>query len=189
MEHFLIVATVVAMAMLVWDCVEVGRNDAANLINAVFGSRVLTREMAVGLAGLAVVLGATFASPVMETARKGIFEPSLLTIETAVIVYVTVYIVDTVLLYTYSAFGMPVSTTASLVFELVGAVDRPWRGSLGIVHWGKVAAVLSAIGIAILLTGDRRASSIQRVFRASHSATSTPTTCACCCTVPWMRRA
>jgi phosphate/sulfate permease len=167
MEHFLIVATVVAMALLVWDCVEVGRNDAANLINAVFGSRVLTREMAVALAGLAVLLGATFASPVMETARKGIFDPSLLTIETAVIVYVTVYIVDTVLLYTYSAFGMPVSTTASLVFELVGA-SIAVAGSLGIVHWDKVGDVISEIFMAILLTGIA-GFLIQRMFRGAIS--------------------
>ena len=39
----------------------------------------------------------------------------------ALSVYVAVYVVDTVLLYSYSAFGMPVSTTACLVFELLGA--------------------------------------------------------------------
>ena len=165
MEHFLIVAVVVAMGMLMWDCIEVGRNDAANLINAVFGSRVLTREMAVALAGLAVILGATFASPVMETARKGIFDPGLLTIETAVIVYVTVYIVDTVLLYTYSAFGMPVSTTASLVFELVGA-SIAVAGSLGIVHWDKVGAVVAAIFMSIFLTAIA-GFLIQRMFRGA----------------------
>lgn len=161
----MIVAAVVAIGMLVWDCIEVGRNDAANLINAVFGSRVLTRRTAITLAGMAVLLGATFASPVMETARKGIFDPGLLTIETAIIVYVTVYIVDTVLLYTYSAFGMPVSTTASLVFELVGA-SIAVAGSLGIVHWDKVGMVITAIFMSIILTGIA-GFLIQRVFRGA----------------------
>jgi phosphate/sulfate permease len=119
-ESFLLVIVVIGLFMLIWDCVEVGRNDAANLINAVFGARVLTRNTAILVAGGAVLLGATFASPVMETARKGIFNPALLTVEAAMVVYITAYIVDTVLLHTYSAFGMPVSTTASLVFELVG---------------------------------------------------------------------
>ena len=101
------------LAFLIWDCVEVGRNDAANIVNAVFGSRILRRRTAVFVAGVAVVLGATVATPVMETARKGIFEPGQLTLKMALAVYVSVYLVDTVLLYSYSAFGMPVSTTAS----------------------------------------------------------------------------
>ena len=36
-----------AIAMLVWNTIEVGRNDAANIVNAVFGSRVLGRKWAV----------------------------------------------------------------------------------------------------------------------------------------------
>ncbi len=156
---------VIGLVMLIWDCVEVGRNDAANLVNGVFEARVMTRRTAVWLAGFAVILGATFASPVMETARKGIFEPGLLTIEAAMAVYVTAYIVDTVLLHTYSAFGMPVSTTASLVFELIGAAIGVSL-SLGIVHWDKAATVLNAIVMSIILSGVA-AFMIQRVFRAA----------------------
>ena len=164
MEEILVGAAIAAGALLIWDCIEVGRNDATNLINAVFGARVMSRNAAVALAGIAVIAGATFSSPVMETARKGIFEPGMLTLELAVIVYLTVYIVDTLLLYTYSAFGMPVSTTASLVFELVGA-SMAVAGTLGIVYWPKVGMVVSAIVLSILLAGVA-GYLIQRVFRA-----------------------
>jgi len=159
----------VALGMLIWDCVEVGRNDAANLVNAVFGARVLTRSAAVTLAGTAVVLGATFASPVMETARKGIFDPTLLTIEAAMVVYITAYLVDTVLLHTYSAFGMPVSTTASLVFELVGASAAvAWISgvSSSIVEWQKVGTVVSAIVVSIVVSGIA-GWMMQRMFRGA----------------------
>lgn len=121
MDHFITIITFLGLGMLVWDCVEVGRNDAANIINAVFGSRILSRRTAIWLAGAAVVLGATAATPVMETARTGIFEPGMLTLKQAIVVYVTFYLVDTVLLYSYSAFGMPVSSTACLIFSLMGA--------------------------------------------------------------------
>jgi len=67
-----------ALIMLVYNTVEVGRNDAANIVNAVFGAKVLDARRAVFLAGIAVILGAIAASPVMETARKGIFDPSSL---------------------------------------------------------------------------------------------------------------
>lgn len=155
----------VALGMLAWDCIEVGKNDAANLINGVFGARVLTRRAAVWLAGVAVLAGAMFASPVMETARRGIFEPGQLMLQQAMVVYVSAYIVDTALLHAYSAYGMPVSTTASLVFELVGA-SLGVALTLGIVHWDKVASVLNAIGVSILLSGVA-GFLVQRMFRAA----------------------
>ena len=73
MTPFLWVAFVLAGGMLIWDTVEVGRNDAANLVNAVFGARILSRRNAVWVAGGGAVLGACLASDVVETARKGIF--------------------------------------------------------------------------------------------------------------------
>ena len=83
MPDFVAAAALIGVAMLIWDCVEVGRNDAANLVNALLGARVLRRQVAVMIAAIAVVLGASFSSPVMETARKGIFDPSVLTIRMA----------------------------------------------------------------------------------------------------------
>ncbi len=155
----------VAVIMLAWDCIEVGKNDAANLINGVFGARVMSHRTAVWLAGLAVLLGAMFASPVMETARKGIFEPGQLQLVQAMVVYVAVYIVDTALLHAYSAYGMPVSTTASLIFELVGGAIGVSLG-LGFVHWDKVASVLNAIVVSVVLTGIA-GFLVQRMFRAA----------------------
>lgn len=165
MPEFTTWLMLVALGMLAWDCLEVGKNDAANLINGVFGARVLTRRAAVWLAGGAVLLGALFAAPVMETARQGLFDPGRLTLHQAMVVYVSAYIVDTALLHAYSAYGMPVSTTASLVFELVGAAIGVSL-SLGLVHWGKVSSVLNAIGMSILLSGVA-GFLFQRIFRAA----------------------
>ena len=165
MLDFTTLLMLAAVGMLAWDCIEVGKNDAANLINGVFGARVMSHRTAVWLAGAAVLLGALFASPVMETARKGIFEPGQLQLHQAMVVYVAVYIVDTALLHAYSAYGMPVSTTASLIFELVGAAIGVSL-SLGLVHWGKVGSVLNAIFVSVLLTGIA-GFLVQRVFRAA----------------------
>lgn len=165
MPEFTTWLMVAALGMLAWDCLEVGKNDAANLINGVFGARVLSRRTAIWLAGAAVLLGVLFAAPVMETARNGIFDPGQLTLHQAMVVYVAAYIVDIALLHTFSAYGMPISTTASLVFELVGAALGV-SFSLGIVHWGKVSSVLNAIGMSILLSGVA-GFLIQRMFRAA----------------------
>ncbi|MFQ5495424.1 MAG: inorganic phosphate transporter, partial [Phycisphaerae bacterium] len=161
---FQTVCLIFAVVLLLWDCVEVGRNDAANLINAVLGSRVLVRRRAILIAGLAVVAGAVLSSDVVDTARKGIFNPlALETIEAALAVYVSVYIVDTVLLYGYSAFGMPVSTTACLVFELLGACLAV---NAVAVNWGKAGTVMLGIFCSIVLSGFA-AFLIQRAARGA----------------------
>ncbi|MFH1918377.1 MAG: inorganic phosphate transporter, partial [Planctomycetota bacterium] len=164
MSDFVAVAALVGLGMLIWDCVEVGRNDAANLVNAVFGARVMRRRTAVMIAGAAVILGASFSSPVMETARKGIFDPSVLTIQMALAIYVSVYFVDTVLLYGFSGFGMPVSTTACLVFELVGAAL--FLAGFENVNWPKVGDVTKGIIFSIAISG-LVSFMVMRVFRGA----------------------
>jgi phosphate/sulfate permease len=148
---FQLVCLIVAAVMLLWDTVEVGRNDAANLVNAVFGARVMPRRRAIILAGLAVLAGALMSSDVIDTARKKIFSPGELdTLEQALAIFVSVYIVDTVLLYGYSAFGMPVSTTACLVFELLGAAMAI---SITTVNWGTAGRVVAGIVCSIVFSG------------------------------------
>ena len=164
MLDFLALAALIGLGFLILDCVEVGRNDAANLVNAVFGARVLSRRNAVFIAGVAVILGATFSAPVMETARKGIFDPTILTINMALAIYVSVYFVDTVLLYGFSAFGMPVSTTACLVFELVGAAL--FLAGPANVHWDKVQSVTLGIIVSIVVSGIA-SFLVMRVFRGA----------------------
>ena len=95
----------IALFMLIYNTIEVGRNDAANIVNAVFGAKALDAKRAILLAGLAVIVGAVAASPVMETARKGIFDPSSLgNLQSAINVYLAVYVTNTVLLYSLFRF-------------------------------------------------------------------------------------
>ncbi len=147
--HLVLLA--LAVILLFWDTIEVGRNDAANLVNAVLGARVLTRRWAILIAGIAVIAGATMSSDVIDTARKGIFSPNAVGVLNAVLaIYISVYIVDTVLLYSYSAFGMPVSTTACLVFELLGAAAAV---NADTINWDKAGKVILGIFCSIALSG------------------------------------
>ncbi|HPF40501.1 MAG TPA: inorganic phosphate transporter [Phycisphaerae bacterium] len=155
-EPFLWGVLILAVGMLLWDTIEVGRNDAANIVNAVFGARILTRERAVLVAGIGVVLGASLSSGVMDTARKGIFNPAEFHFYKQVLtIYISVYVVDTILLYSYSAFGMPVSTTMTLVFELLGAsFFMGWVFVEGKdpVNWDKAGDVIQGIIWSIILS-------------------------------------
>ncbi len=100
----------------------------------------------------------------METARKGIFDPHVLTVQMALSIYVSVYFVDTVLLYGFSGFGMPVSTTACLVFELVGA--SLFLAGFDNVQWPKVGSVTMGIVFSIAISG-LASFMVMRVFRAA----------------------
>lgn len=159
------ILTVLSLLMLVSACVEVGSNDAANLVNAVFGARILKRNQAVLLAGIFVVMGATFASPVMNTVRKGLFDPEQLTVAGAMAAFLTTYIVNTVLLYGYSGYGLPISTTATLVFSLAGAAIGV-SGGLEILHTATLYKVVGAIFFSVLLSGIA-AFLAQRIFRGA----------------------
>ncbi|RIK64540.1 MAG: inorganic phosphate transporter [Planctomycetota bacterium] len=170
LSAFMMLAVALAVVMLIWDTVEVGRNDAANIVNAVFGSRILSRRAAVRVAAVGVILGASMSSDVIETAQKGIFDPHTFTFEEALAIFTSVYIVDTVLLYSYSAFGMPVSTTAALVFELVGAslflgIMRSPE-SFRAVEWAGVGRVMLTIVCSIGLSGFM-GFFLQRIIRAA----------------------
>jgi phosphate/sulfate permease len=96
-------------------------NDAVNFLNSAIGSRVATRRTILIVACLGVIVGAIFASGIMEVARKGIFNPDMFTFADVMIVFLAVMIADVILLDTFNTFGMPTSTTVSIVFELLGA--------------------------------------------------------------------
>jgi phosphate/sulfate permease len=57
----------------------------------------------------------------MEVARKGIFHPNLFTMPELMVVFLAVMLTDIILLDLYNTFGLPTSTTVSIVFELLGA--------------------------------------------------------------------
>ena len=152
MNLFLECVAFLSLIFLVLSCIEVGSNDAANLVNAVFGAQVLDRKKAVIIAGMFVIVGATFSSPVMNTVRKGIFDIEQLNMEMTLSVFITAYLIGTLLLYVYSIFGMPVSTTATLVFCLAGGALGV-LGSPSAINWPKFIEVISAILLSILMSG------------------------------------
>jgi serine/threonine-protein kinase len=64
-----------------------------------------------------------------------------MSLEMAMTVYISVYFIDTVLLYGFSGFGMPVSTTACLVFELVGAARELAPGDPRLLNLQAITAI------------------------------------------------
>jgi len=57
----------------------------------------------------------------MEVARNGIFNPQAFTFADIIIIFMAVMVTDVLLLDMFNTFGLPTSTTVSVVFELLGA--------------------------------------------------------------------
>jgi phosphate/sulfate permease len=121
MQNVYLIFVIALIVLAVSDLIIGVTNDAANFLNSAVGSKVAPFKVIIFIAGLGVVLGATFSSGMMEVARKGIFHPDQFYFAEIMIIFLAVMITDVMLLDTFNTFGLPTSTTVSIVFELLGA--------------------------------------------------------------------
>ena len=117
--YFIIVLLLFILAIS--DLIVGVSNDAVNFLNSAIGSKVASRRTIMIVASLGIVVGATFASGMMEVARKGIFNPQFFVFSEVMIIFLAVMLTDIILLDLFNTFGLPTSTTVSIVFELLGA--------------------------------------------------------------------
>jgi phosphate/sulfate permease len=148
---FVWLALVVILALAVLDLWVGVSNDAANFLNSAIGSRVASRRTIVVVASFGVVLGAISSSGMMEVARKGVFNPDrfldpsgALVITAILSVYLGVMAADVLMLDLFNTFGLPTSTTVSIISELVGA-------SIAVSLWMHPDGLIE--GLAVINTG------------------------------------
>ena len=96
-------------------------NDAVNFLNSAIGSRAARFKTLVVIAGIGVFMGCVLSNGMMDIARHGIFTPQYFSFKDVMYIYLAVMVTDIVLLDMFNSFGMPTSTTVSMVFELLGS--------------------------------------------------------------------
>jgi len=96
-------------------------NDAVNFLNSSIGSKAAPFVVIMLVASLGILAGVTFSGGMMEVARKGIFHPQFFTMPELLVIFLAVMITDILLLDLFNTYGLPTSTTVSIVFELLGA--------------------------------------------------------------------
>ncbi len=121
MENFYLILVVVLFALAISDLIVGVSNDAVNFLNSAIGSKAAPKWLIFLMASAGVLIGATFSNGMMEVARKGIFHPDMFFFSEIMIIFLAVMITDVILLDLFNTFGMPTSTTVSIVFELLGA--------------------------------------------------------------------
>ena len=135
-------------------------NDAVNFLNSSVGSRVAPRHTIMIVASFGILAGVTFSSGMMEVARKGIFHPKFFVMPELITIFLAVMITDILLLDLFNTFGLPTSTTVSIVFELLGAaiavsIVKITQSGLGMldladyINTGKALAIISGILLSV----------------------------------------
>lgn len=120
MDYYLI-ALIIMSVLAVFDLMVGVSNDAVNFLNSSIGSRVAPRYIIMIIASLGMLAGVTFSSGMMEVARKGIFHPQFFMMPELITIFLAVMLTDVILLDLFNTYGLPTSTTVSIVFELLGA--------------------------------------------------------------------
>ena len=96
-------------------------NDAVNFLNSALGSKVAPRRVILWIAAAGILVGTLTSSGMMEVARSGMFNPGLFTFHEVMMLYLGVMFANVILLDLYNSWGLPTSTTVSLIFCLLGA--------------------------------------------------------------------
>ncbi len=111
----------ILVIIAIFDIMVGVSNDAVNFLNSSIGSRVASRATIMTIASFGIMAGVTFSGGMMEVARKGIFHPNFFTMPELLTIFLAVMIADIILLDLFNTYGLPTSTTVSIVFELLGA--------------------------------------------------------------------
>ena len=161
MESIYLVLVIVLFILAISDLIVGVSNDAVNFLNSAVGAKAANFKLIIFIAALGVLVGATFSSGMMEVARKGIFHPEYFYFSEIMILFLAVMVTDVILLDTFNTFGMPTSTTVSIVFELLGAAvaislikiyTDPNALALGeYINSAKAMAIISGILLSVVI--------------------------------------
>ena len=96
-------------------------NDAVNFLNSAIGSKAASMRVILLVASAGILIGVITSSGMMEVARNGMFDPGLFTFHEVMMLYLGVMFANIILLDLYNSWGLPTSTTVSLIFCLLGS--------------------------------------------------------------------
>ena len=162
METVFVIIVGLLIVLAISDLIVGVSNDAVNFLNSAVGSKAAPLRVILIVAALGVLFGATFSSGMMEVARKGIFYPGQFHFKEIMIIFLAVMLTDVILLDLFNTFGLPTSTTVSIVFELLGAAvgiaiikitqnGESFGEMVNYINSGKALAIISGILLSVVV--------------------------------------
>lgn len=147
------VLLLIGAALGSYMAMNIGANDVANNVGPAVGAKALTLVGALGLAAVFEAAGALIAGgDVIVTIRSSIISPARIgDSETMVWVMMAALLAGGLWINIATAFGMPVSTTHSIVGAVLGAGVA--AVGLDIVNWAVVGAIVASWIVSPILAG------------------------------------
>lgn len=153
MANYIYIIIIVILFLLAFSDLIIGvSNDAVNFLTPAIGSKSAKFHVIMIMASIGILLGAISSNGMMEVARKGIFNPQMLTFQEIIFLFSAVMLSDILLLDFFNTLGLPTSTTVSVVFDLLGA-------TVGIAilkvaaNGGSVAAYINSSKALAIISG------------------------------------
>jgi phosphate/sulfate permease len=162
MDQFYIFIVVILFLLAISDLIVGVSNDAVNFLNSAIGSKAAPFRAIMVVAAAGIIVGATFSSGMMEVARKGIMHPEQFYFGEIMLIFLAVMMTDIILLDMYNTFGLPTSTTVSIVFELLGAsvalsvikmrhIGQPFSEIGQYINSEKALAIITGILVSVVV--------------------------------------
>ena len=145
---------VVALAAGTYMAWNIGANDVANAMGTSVGSHAVSLKQAVLLAAVFEFAGAFLVGAhVTDTVRKGIVSPTIFAGNTSLFVLgmMAALLASGIWLNLATAFGLPVSTTHSIVGSIVGF--GLLVGGMSAINWGRLGSVVASWFISPVVGG------------------------------------
>ncbi len=121
MDTIYSIILIILFALAILGLVVGVSNDAVNFLNSAIGSKAASKRTIFTIASVGILLGTLTSSGMMEVARSGVFYPEMFTFRDVMMLFLGVMFANVILLDLFNTFGLPTSTTVSLVFGLLGA--------------------------------------------------------------------
>lgn len=163
MDSVYTIIVAILMVLAVSGLIVGVANDAVNFLNSALGSKAAPRRVIMLVASVGILIGAITSNGMMEVARSGVFYPAQFNFQEVMMLFLAVMFANVMLLDLFNTFGMPTSTTVSLVFGLLGAAiavatvkisasDTLIISDLStFINSSKAMAIISAILISVVV--------------------------------------
>ncbi len=138
-------------------------NDAVNFLNSAIGSKAASMRVILAVASVGIIVGVVTSSGMMEVARSGMFNPGLFSFHEVMMLYLGVMFANVILLDLYNSWGLPTSTTVSLIFCLLGSAiavsiykisNDPSLGASALgqfINTSRAMGIVSAILLSVVI--------------------------------------
>ncbi len=162
MEQYYLLLVGFLFIFALFDLIVGVSNDAVNFLNSAIGSKAAPFWVIMIVSSLGILAGALSSDGMMEVARKGIFVPSMFSFHDIMVIFIGVMITDVLLLNAFNSFGLPTSTTVSIVFELLGGavsmaivklnvLGNPLSSVYDYINTDKAITIVLGIFLAIVI--------------------------------------